>query len=214
MTEATDGDAKLCQHEVQRALGRCILKLQLYEKLLKALIADHRIEGPVAALAAARSRRQEKISRHTLGALVREFLGSYLAPKDDGSRKDTEGTVDSPEAFASIQFGLVVSDAELEDLEAGLKGLVSLRNSLVHTFVDDHDIWTVDGCGRAQAALEDAARQIDAHHARLMTFANMHDQVRQQVLDHIRTAEFRESIVGDATTDVRSGQPGTPGSKR
>ena len=35
------------QREVQRLLGRCLLRLQQYERLLKALVAHHELAGPM-----------------------------------------------------------------------------------------------------------------------------------------------------------------------
>lgn len=39
------GSADL-QREVQRLLGRCMLRLQQYERLLKAIVAHHELAGP------------------------------------------------------------------------------------------------------------------------------------------------------------------------
>lgn len=38
------------QRDVQRKLGRCLLRLQQYEILLKALVAHREISGPAEAL--------------------------------------------------------------------------------------------------------------------------------------------------------------------
>jgi hypothetical protein len=35
------------QHEVQRQLGRCLLRLQQYERLMKSMLSRHRLGGPV-----------------------------------------------------------------------------------------------------------------------------------------------------------------------
>ena len=38
------------QRDVQRLLGRCMLRIQQYERLLKAMLAHHEVDGPVETL--------------------------------------------------------------------------------------------------------------------------------------------------------------------
>lgn len=45
------------QHEIQRLLGRCLLRLQQYERLLKAMVAHQQLAGPVAELERIRAKR-------------------------------------------------------------------------------------------------------------------------------------------------------------
>lgn len=52
MTAVSDEALQALQHEVQRLLGRCLLRLQHYERLIKAIMADYEISGPARALEA------------------------------------------------------------------------------------------------------------------------------------------------------------------
>ena len=45
------------QRTVQRKLGRCMLQLQRYERLLKAMVAHSDLRGPPERLQAIRDRR-------------------------------------------------------------------------------------------------------------------------------------------------------------
>jgi hypothetical protein len=45
-TPSTDEALQPLQREVQRLLGRCLLRLQQYERLMKAIVAHHDISGP------------------------------------------------------------------------------------------------------------------------------------------------------------------------
>ena len=42
-TPPVDGELQVSQREVQRLLGRCLLRLQQYEHLIKAIVAHHDI---------------------------------------------------------------------------------------------------------------------------------------------------------------------------
>ncbi len=64
------------QREVQRLLGRCLLRLQQYENLTKAIVATHEISGPAHALETLQSARTAHTARKTLGTLVGDLLGS------------------------------------------------------------------------------------------------------------------------------------------
>lgn len=69
-----DGEVQERQYEVQRSLGRCLLRLQQYERLLKAIVAHHDLSGPAHALEKIRAARIDAASTKTLGILVGQFL--------------------------------------------------------------------------------------------------------------------------------------------
>ena len=79
MTATTDiGDLQAPQWEVQRLLGRCLLRIQQYERLMKAIVAHHDLSGPAAALEAIRAARMQDVATKTLGTLVGQLFGSYV----------------------------------------------------------------------------------------------------------------------------------------
>jgi hypothetical protein len=45
----SDRDVQAQQREVQRLLGQCLLRLQQYERLMKAIVAHSNISGPARA---------------------------------------------------------------------------------------------------------------------------------------------------------------------
>ena len=55
MSKAIDYDLKTSAHEVQRLMGQCILRLQVYELLLKSVVTAHEISSPIATLATAQT---------------------------------------------------------------------------------------------------------------------------------------------------------------
>jgi hypothetical protein len=105
------------QHEVQRLLGRCLLQLQQYERLIKAMIADQAISGAVHALETFQTKRKADTARKTLGALVNDLLGSYLVTNEIGT--PDEETTSSSEGVNSfvMRLYLELSDADFSRTE-------------------------------------------------------------------------------------------------
>lgn len=68
------------QHLVQRKLGRCLIRLQQYERLLKALVAEHDVSGPAHQLIDIRDSRMEALSKKTLGHVVGAVTENLLTP--------------------------------------------------------------------------------------------------------------------------------------
>lgn len=182
--------AKAEQREVQRLLGRCILQLQLYERLLKALLAERELLGPVQDLAAIRAKRENRVGRHTLGTLVREFVGAYLVSATPPDEPDPINGAEDCAAACSFRIVVEVSPDEHDRITRGLKELVDLRNGLVHHFVDRHDLWSVDGCQRAKADLVAAFDRIEAHYLELVEIAKTHDAARQYAAEVMQSEAF------------------------
>ena len=53
------------QCEVQRKLGRCMLRLQQYERLLKAMVAGMALEGPMEQLDEMRAKQRLRVTPKT-----------------------------------------------------------------------------------------------------------------------------------------------------
>ena len=86
-----DQELQAQQRDVQRLLGRCLLRLQQYERLMKAVVAHHEISGPADALEKIRAARIDDASTKTLGTLVGQLFGSCVVTEgaDTGSARDT-----------------------------------------------------------------------------------------------------------------------------
>jgi len=82
----TDQPRPQGQLDVQRWLGRCMLRLQQYERLMKTLLAHHELAGPADTLEAQRAANLEKVSDKTLGTLVKSLFESYAVP--DGFERE------------------------------------------------------------------------------------------------------------------------------
>lgn len=201
MTTYKDEDLKALQHEIQRLLGRCLLRLQQYERLIKAIMAHHRLSGPVHDLDRARAAEIDGTSRRTLGSLVGDLLGSYVVADTIDPREDA--TINSPEAvnWYSMQMKLSLSDADFARTEKGLGELVLLRNNLVHHFIEQHDLWSLDGCRSAQDALVAAYSRIDQHLGQLRDWAGDMERTRQALSEVLQSEEFKDAFVNGIASD-------------
>lgn len=201
MTTLSDDALQTLQREVQRLLGRCLLRLQQYERLIKAIMAHHEISGPAHALETIRAARVSDTARKTLGTLVGDLLGSYVVTNEIGT--PLKATTNSPEDVASCSFrtNLSLSDADFARTENELKELVLLRNSLVHHFIDQHDLWSLDGCRGAHDALVAAYSRIDQHFEQLRGWAEDMEQCRRLAAEFVQLDEFRDLVLNGIAPD-------------
>jgi primosomal protein N'' len=64
-------DLEVLQNEVQRKLGRCMIRVQQYERRLKAMVASMAVEGPLEQLQAVHDQQVAGMRNRTLGTLVK-----------------------------------------------------------------------------------------------------------------------------------------------
>ncbi|MCB1963595.1 MAG: OST-HTH/LOTUS domain-containing protein [Rhodocyclaceae bacterium] len=185
------------QHAVQRKLGRCLIRLQQYERLMKSLVADHRISGPARALMDIRAARVEALSKKTLGHLVGELTENILTP--DAPVSDAPENDDAPDNLVEpnfqLQIKIALPDECYEETLAGLRTLVDVRNELVHHFLEKHDIWSETGCLDAQAYLDDCYQQVDTHYRELEGWAKDYVNAGQLIGRFMETTEYRDFVL-------------------
>ena len=163
MTKLNDEDLHALQHVVQRLLGRCLLRLQQYELLIKALVAHHSLSEPIDDLERTKAAKIDDTARKTLGTLVGDLLGSYVVADEIDPPEETTNQSPAGVNWIAMQTWISLPNAQFGRVESELREMVLLRNNLVHHFIDQHDIFSSDGCRRAQDALIIAYNRIDQH---------------------------------------------------
>lgn len=151
------------QHEVQRQLGVCLLRLQAYERLLKAIVAQHEMSGSLLSLETAPGGRATAIGRKTLGTLVNQLFETFLTTEERASSTATLSTPFKNQPTFSFRMQLRLSGDDFASTQNGLRELVLLRNGLVHHFLDQHDVGSLDGCREAEVALKEASDRIKSN---------------------------------------------------
>jgi hypothetical protein len=201
MADLADEEAKALQGDVQRLLGRCMLQLQQYERLLKAMIADHKISGVPQDLAAAREMRVDSLARQTLGHLLKELVDSFLGSAASDTLPDMTTDSTGGPSTVSIRVGVNLAEDDLARTVDDLGTLLDLRNNLVHHFIEQHDLWTAEGCRLAQTALDAAYERIDQSYGRLTEWAQDMDRTRQHFCEFAQSAAFRDLVVHGIAPD-------------
>lgn len=154
------------QRDVQRLLGRCLLRLQQYEGLLKSILAHHELSGPPAQLQARHAERISDLATSSLGNLAKILFESYVVARQPGeiSAPDEEElkSAESVEITIRTRMTLEMSPDDYAKTKQAIKELVELRNTLVHHFIETFNVWTLEGCAQATEHLTDCYGRIDA----------------------------------------------------
>lgn len=195
MMGSADDGVQTRQHQVQRLLGQCLLRLNAYERLMKAIVAHHEISGSPQSLGDAQAIRSTDIGRKTLGTLVNHLLESFLTSNEMqmSSENQLEPLTNGTTFGVRIHLGL--SPDDFTQVENGLKEIMLLRNNLVHHFLEWHDPGSLDGCGAAEAALIEASGQIKHHFDELRQWAEELERIRLHAAEVIRADPFRDFVV-------------------
>lgn len=197
------------QRDVQRLLGRCMLRLQQYERLMKAVLAQHELTGTFDKLQGERVSKAEEFSTKTLGQTVKALFETYVVP--EGFERDLLPDATTPTDRISFAFSSrVTMEAErLAEVRSAVEELVKLRNDLVHHLIEQFDLWTEDGCSAAIAHLTAAYARIDKHFDELRTWAKGMEEARAMAAQVMQTETFHELLVNGIASDGSFDWPAT-----
>lgn len=197
------------QHEIERRLGRCMLRLQQYERLLKTMMSHMAVEGPMEQLEALRDERASAMHGRTLGTLVKEFVKRHLA----SAAAEGEPTgADSPAPdvpYASMHVTISMSPEQALQVEAGLAELVELRNNLVHHLGERFDLSSDTGRAAAMHHLESCDARIDVHYRRLHAWAAALARCQARAASFIESQQFEDAFVHGIHPDGTVDWPGS-----
>ncbi len=205
-----DGVLKALQHEVQRKLGRSMLRLQQYERLLKAMVASMAVEGQVKQLQAVQDQKRAAIHTKTLGTLVGVFTGDHLNAALSDADTDTDAGPDDDAssggqsadfAWASMRFNISMSPQRHAQTKDGLAELVALRNDLVHHLIERFDVFDENGCRAAVTHLDTCYEQIDGHLERLKDWATSLAETRALASSLLQSKSFEDMFVHGINPD-------------
>ncbi|MBS0216574.1 MAG: OST-HTH/LOTUS domain-containing protein [Proteobacteria bacterium] len=167
---------------------------------MKKMIATQKLSGTTVTLPHALDARNAEASDKTLGTLIGRLMSDYITKEGNEPPDDTpDHSRDSIHFSFRMQLNLPTQSHEA--LKADLRELVTLRNTLVHHFIEQHDLWTVDGCLRAQDALTRSYAEIDRHFEQLIVFAGHMNEVRQAAAELIQSPQFRDMVINGIGPD-------------
>jgi hypothetical protein len=193
------------QITVQRKLGRCLLRLQQLERLLKHMNAHAELSGTPQTLEANRVAQVDAAATQTLGQLVRSFTSSHLTV---ATGADVESTDDEPgsgrpggEVWMRFRFAIEMTAENHAQAVKDLLELRDLRNELVHHLIERFNVWTSDGCDEAACHLDEAYERIDRRYLQVSKWASDADLARRLTASLMATQQFEHALVHGIAPD-------------
>lgn len=189
------------QRTVQRKLGRCMIRLQQYENLLKQMVAHAEIAGPPEQLLAIQEAQVACAHKKTLGTLVGMLTEGYLTPAGLNEAAAEEEQVEKGFWFEFSWRIELDTDERYQAITTALKELVDLRNELVHHFLQRFNIWNPEGCAAAEAYLDASYQSIDTHYLTLQQWAQGMDSARAMAASFLSSPQFKDLLFDGIAPD-------------
>lgn len=180
-----------------RKIGRNVVNLQRFERMMKLIIVRSDVSGYASELAKIHQNKTQEKSLKTLGSLVKEFLDTVYSADDSFS----DGPVDSlNEIWISHAFGVQSNADSIKKSERELHELVEERNLLIHHWLAEVDFDSVDECNELISRLDAQDDRLKPHYESLMRQLG-HMQTAQNELRRLLEAELRESLKTESDND-------------
>lgn len=196
------------QRAVQHKLGGCLLRLQQYELLLKAMVTNTDLAGEPAQLQALREARVASVHKTTLGGLVSLFTGGYLRAEDESApAQETDDKPPGDRLWFSFQQRKVMSAERHAAITAELNELKDLRNELVHHLLERFDLGQLDRCEAAVAYLDESRATIDRHYLTLRSWAEHMDNARALAASFMNGDAFKDLLIDGIAPDGQVNWP-------
>ncbi|CAI8838454.1 HTH OST-type domain-containing protein [Pseudomonas sp. IT-P253] len=209
VTTMPSDDVPAIQHIVQRKLGRCLLRLQQYERQLKAIVAHGELSGPADRLSIIREQKVACAQKKTMGTLVGMLTESFLTlPPPNGEESQTEADA-GDQIWFSYRHQLEMPAEHYEATKVALKELVDLRNELVHHFLERFDLWSKSGCQAADGFLEESYETINWHYLNLQCWAKPMDEARVEIASFMQSQAFSDVLIDGIRVDGSVNWPGS-----
>lgn len=146
--------------EALQKIGRNVVNFQRFERLLKEILAKSQVEGAPADLLKIAARREESISKLTLGILVGEFVGSVHTVDSQEEPADIKPPENWEGPWFAAGYRVILEEADLAELKKALRQVVDDRNELVHQRLATVDLNSIEAC-------QDLIKELDKQHERL-----------------------------------------------
>lgn len=144
---------------------------------MKALLAAQHVSASIAQPNNPMTVQVADKGRKTMGSLVRDMVGSLIVPT--GGKGLSQETDESSASSFAMTLQIVLPPDEFARIEAELWAQVARRNSLVHHFLEDHDLHSEAGCQKAHQALLVAHEHVTRAYDDLRGFALDFDDTRR-----------------------------------
>lgn len=189
------------QRDVQRLLGRCMVRIQQYEIALKSLLVHHEIAGPVETLAGQIEKRTEELSVKTLGALKEKLFETFVVPEGVERELLPEDKTPTDRISVAHSFRMTLYPEQWAQTKSSIDEFVALRNELVHHFLSRFNIWEEQGCLDAMAYLEESYLRIDARFQELRAWMMAMQQAGEAVASFVKSQAHHDWLFNGINPD-------------
>lgn len=220
--------------EVQRLLGRCLLRIQHLERLLKAVVSAQHHYGTGADSAELAKQRAAQVAKLGMGDLVDLVLAEVIHVKTgevdrDGQEAEkpvrkVSGLLQAKAAalakrhdkamakahsqrrtWLSTRVTMSATPEAAKAISTRLTALVQLRNRVVHHFGDEYRIHDELGCDRAIRFLEEVDAMLVEHAEPVSEWALELDGAIKALARKLSDPEFLDEMAGPG--DSEAGAP-------
>jgi hypothetical protein len=197
------------QREVQRLLGRCMLRLQQYERLMKSILVRHTIAGSVGEIETNGAARIEAFADKTLGTLVKALFESFVVVEGSDLPVNEDARTGAGRASFNLRFGISMSDVQRAQTKSAVEEVVKLRNELVHHLIERFDVQGIDGCKAASRYLMQSYDRINMHYEQLHQWASGMVHTRALAANFLQSEGFEDLVVSGIAPDSSFDWPNT-----
>lgn len=183
------------QREIQRKLGRNLLRIQQLEALVKSMVAHSVIEGDSGDMHSFLDKRKQDVAKKTLGQVVGDLTTDLLSLPANGESQQQGHPRDPTKIWFRTSFQIEMSPEDHQRSQQRLAELVEVRNKLVHHFIEIHDIWSVAGCASADAYLDDCFRLIGERFEELRKIAQHQNEARKVMANVMQSEQFKDFLL-------------------
>jgi len=191
------------QQRVQALFGRCLLRLQQYELLMKRLLANQSVTTSASGVVPTHPKLAGEILTSTLGLLARQFFGTFVVVAGTSDGASRVGASDDPptEVMFRTTVCLEMSPEDYESAKKSVADLVELRNTLTHHFIELFDLWSEPGCEKAFEYLTASCERIGQDLEHLRGWAKSMDEARRHLAQLLQSDAAQAFIVDGIAPD-------------
>jgi hypothetical protein len=181
--------------EVQRKLGRNLIRIQQLELMAKSMAAHSVVESQSGDIHGFLDKRKQDVAKKTLGQVVGDLTTDlFLLPASEEDQQQ-DHSVDPTNISIRTSFRIEMSPEDHQRTQQRLTELVKLRNELVHHFIEIRDIWTESGCANADSYLDDCYRMIDERFEELRQIAQHQNELQKEMANFMQSDGFMDFVL-------------------
>lgn len=179
--------------QIERSLGQCLLQLQRYELGLKHFLSVTVVKGNTDTLKDHQEARKSHFYNKTLGQLIGELTGEYFSPSsaEEYFSPPPDEPLENPKLPEfHFRVSMPMTEERLEALRAELSEIVSIRNELVHHFLERFNLKEISGCEDAARHLANVQEVVAQNFERLKEWDETRRSAAKQAVKFMQSDEF------------------------